>query len=468
MRPLDNCAWRRHVPLLLILAAGLVLRLVLLQGTAETPLKIDDEQQYYQLAQSLYHGDGFAWTPDQPTSLRPPLYPAFIAMVWVLNGRESLVAVRAVQVLLSLATVVLLYLLALRLYDRRAALVGAGLLCFYPELMGFNFLLLTETLFTFWLLLFALLFVTLVQTGRLGPALLTGMVLGLATLTRSVLWLFPLVAIPLVLWFLPRTLGRRVAAATLLLIGYGLAVGPWAVRNTLLQQTVTVVDSMGGITLRMGNYEYTPEGRAWDPRTLHGEHSIFQELREEHSDVALWTEGQKDKWAQRKAVQYMLAHPGTTLRRAAIKFADFWGLERTLIAGWQQGLYHPPVWLAILGTLLIPTAYAGVVLMASVGVFRAVPSICAAHALFVLLIAYISAVHSVAFGHPRYHLPLLPLLCLYAGAALTSAVWVRLHDGIRPALAPALMCLLWIGIWSREVFVTESERIRGLLSAMFG
>ncbi len=56
------------------------------------------------------------------------------------------------------------------------------------------------------------------------------------------------------------------------------------------------------------------------------------------------TEGMKDKWAQRKAIEYMRRASGQTFRRSLIKFADFWGLEREFIAGVQQGLFNPPRW----------------------------------------------------------------------------------------------------------------------------
>ena len=88
--------------------------------------------------------------------------------------------------------------------------------------------------------------------------------------------------------------------------------------------------------------------------------------------------------------------------------------------------------------------------------------------LLLLILGFISAVHTVAFGHPRYHLPLVPLLCVYAGAALATASWVRLREGLAQAVAPAAVCLLWIGIWSREVLVVEADRIRNLLAVLLG
>ena len=38
---------------------------------------------------------------------------------------------------------------------------------------------------------------------------------------------------------------------------------------------------------------------------------------------------------------------GFTLWRAAIKFSDFWALDRDYVAGIQRGLFHPPMWAAV-------------------------------------------------------------------------------------------------------------------------
>ena len=103
------------------MAAGAVLRLVILVGTADLQLHIVDEQHYAALAGNLTHSGVFALTPGQPTSMRPPLYPAFIAGLWRLTGQESLQLVRAAQIALSLASVVLLYRIGTQLLDRRAA-----------------------------------------------------------------------------------------------------------------------------------------------------------------------------------------------------------------------------------------------------------------------------------------------------------------------------------------------------------
>jgi 4-amino-4-deoxy-L-arabinose transferase-like glycosyltransferase len=458
--------WPSRGPLLLILGVGFLIRLALFYTTRDTGLMIVDEQHYHTLARNLLHGHGFAWEPGLPTSLRPPMYPFFISLVWMVTGTESIQLVRAVQIFLSLINVLVLYRLGDLLFGRRIALLAAAGVCFYPSLLAFNVLLLSEVLFTLFLTLVALGYVVLLKTEESPVAWATGCVLGLAALTRSVLWPFPVVLCPLAFFSIRGSRWRRFRLALYLLLGYAVVVAPWAMRNTRLQGVFTVIDTMGGLNLRMGNYEHTPLNRAWDAITLTGEKSWAHELRQEHPDASTWTEGRKEKWAQRKALMYMLENPSTTIERAVVKFFHFWGLERTIIAGWQQGLYQPPRWFSIVGTLLITAAYVLTMLLASLGFFLAPPLNGRAHLFLVLVVVFISGIHTVVFGHERYHLPLIPLLLLYAAAAVGERSWRWLGQGIRTAAAPAIACIALLFSWGHEVFVVDVHRIKDLLEVL--
>lgn len=452
----------------MILVVGGLLRVVFLYTTRETGLMIVDEQHYYSLALNLLNGYGFAWEPGKLTSLRPPLYPTLIALLWKLNGGESVLLIRSVQIGLNLMNVYLLYRLGTLLFSPRIALLAAASFCFYPSFIAFNFFLLTEVLFTFLLTCVLLGSVALTRRRSIWIALTTGAGLGFASLTRSVLWPFPILLCPLVFWNTTGNKPQRLWAALALLLGYTLVIAPWAIRNTQLQGVFTIVDTMGGIVLRMGNYEYTDNNRAWDPATLFGERSIYQELYLEHAGASSWTEGQKEKWALKKTLHYILHHPRVTLQRATIKFANFWGLERVVIAGWQQKLYRPPLWFAILGVFVISLSYMITMLLACVGERLASPSDRRDRVLLLLVVSFITGMHTVAFGHERYHLPLIPILLLYSSAAIVQKSWRRLYEREIQTLIPVVACFILLLIWGREVFLIDNDRIKALLSSFLG
>jgi 4-amino-4-deoxy-L-arabinose transferase-like glycosyltransferase len=448
------------------LFAGLVLRALVLTQTGSLGTGIVDEQHYRNLATSIYERQEFAATPGAPTSIRPPLFPALVAGIWTLTSPQNLQAIRVMQILLSLATAGLVYWLGRRVYDHRTGCYAAAICWLYPSLIFFNFLILTETLFTFLLIAFVLLTVRLLQSPTAGVAAGAGVALGLAALTRSVLWPVPLILCPLLLWLLRVPLSRRALCSALVLAGYLVAIVPWAIRNTRLQETTTVVDTMAGINLRMGNYEYTPEDRMWDAVSIGGEKSWVTGFSVEPGVKP--TEGRKEKWAQAKAIEYIQQHPAQFVRRAFIKFADFWGLEREYIAGVQFGLFAPPRWFAIVAAVGIVAAYAVIVSVGAAGVWLAPPADWRVHAALLFPVVLTMGAHTVVFGHSRYHLPLMPILGLYAARLFVVRRPVLREYG-RPALAgAALSVAVLAAIWVRQVVIVDAARLEALFHRVVG
>jgi len=77
----------------------------------------------------------------------------------------------------------------------------------------------------------------------------------------------------------------------------------------------------------------------------------------EHPEASYWTEGQREKWARQRATAYIIAHPLTSLRRAVLKFADFWGLEREYIAALRDGKESPPGCFKVVSSVAVVSSY---------------------------------------------------------------------------------------------------------------
>ena len=442
--------------------AGLVLRLLVLSQTTDLGPRITDEQQYVQIARNIVAGNGFGWAAGQPTSIRPPLYPGLLAATWTIAGSTNFQAVRFIQILLSLATAVLVYWLGAKAWNERAGALAAGICWLYPSLIFYDSLILTETLFIFLLDAFVAATVKLVETPRAFAAVACGATLGLAALTRSALWPLPIILCPGLLLIVKAPLPRRVALSAVVLAAYAAVVGPWAVRNTRLQHVVTIVDTMGGMNLRMGNYEYTPDDRMWDAVSLTGEKSWVHGISDDLGTGEI-TEGQKEKWAQRKAIEYMRSHPGETLRRSLIKFADFWGLEREFMAGVQQGMYSPPLWFNVLASAAILVAYALVAVLGAAGIWMAAPRDTRMHVILLLPILVLVGAHTIVFGHSRYHLPLMPIFGLYAAAFVVERA-PSFAIARRPALiGAAASIVVLISVWMRQIVLTDLDRIMSII-----
>jgi 4-amino-4-deoxy-L-arabinose transferase-like glycosyltransferase len=443
-----------------ILAVGLVARVALWQSFAGVALH-HDEVEYNEIAAHLAEEGRFAAAQGQLTSIRPPLFPASVAAIYRLFGVGNFQAVRAAQGLLSLGTVVLVFLLARRLYDERVALWAAGLVCFYPSLLVYNNLLLSETLFTFWLTAIVLAIVSYLQSPSLAKLTLVGALVGVGALTRSILWLFPPVLGGYLLIAAPVAWPRRLAGAALMVVAFLVVIAPWAWRNTRLEKTLITIDCMGGRNLMMGNYEHTPLTRSWDAIGVGGEQAWYRVLARRYPEFRQMTQGQRDKLAMREGIRFVLAHPGLTIQRDVIKFFNFWQLERELVSAALAGEFGAmPKPAVALIALIVAGGYAVVILLAITGAVLFPPEDWRANTLLLLMMAYICLLHTLVFAHSRYHLPLVPLLVIYAASAIAQRQRLLAFRGKWQGWLAGAIVLVLVGGWVTEIITVDIARIQ--------
>ncbi len=451
--------------LLLILALAAGLRVTLWTCFQGQPLHIQDEQEYNRLACNLAEYGEYGFERGKPDSLRPPLYPAVVAGVYRLFGPENHQAVRLLQALLSLANVVLLYRLGSMLLPRPGGLWLAGLCAFYPSLLGYNNLLLSETLFTLLLSAFCTVFVGALQRASLPAVAGSAALLALAALTRSVVWLLPPVLAGFLLLAYRGGWRRRAWAALAFVVVFAAILAPWAIRNTRLQKTFIVVDVMGGRNFMMGNYRHTPLYRSWATIDLcQKEMSWIHEVRQTYPPQERQTQGQIDKLALRQGLRFVADNPGLTLQRALVKFFDFWGLERELIAAADHDFFgHLPRPVLAVLALLVCGSYVLALFTALFGMILAPPADRRAHWFLILVLAYVCALHTLSFGHSRYHIPLIPLVLVYSAAAAVGRRkigWQK--EGWRFGLACGL-CAVFVGGWLCQIVAVDSDNLIRLL-----
>ena len=441
-------------PLLLILILGLIPRLALLAFFHDLPIRITDAQDYDQLATSLAETGSYVSASGVPTSLRPPLYPVMVAGLYRMFGVHNLLAVHIFQAVLSLITTVIVYRTGVEIYSKRVGVAAAAIVCFYPTLLGFNSQVLSEVLFTFFQSTIVLLATLVIKRDSLTGLVLLGIVLGLGALTRSILWLFtPLLAAYL---FLVRGPGfwNRFRCAAIPMTCFLLTIAPWAYRNTKVQETLTFIDVMGGRNVMMGNYEFTPMERSWATVSdVTGEQAWYRVLAAANPGYGDLTQGQIDKLAMSHGIRFALSHPGLSFQRSLVKFFNFWQLDRELIAGSMTGYFgqlsKPTIQMT---AILICAAYAIVIFGAVFGAISVPPADVRVRWMLMLTIAFPCLIHSIAFAHSRYHLPLIPVLAIYAGAAAMSWRDVRRH---RLFPLAAGVCMILVVSWVREFIVVD-------------
>ena len=174
---MTRCPAERHrqtLYVIAVLAVALALRLLVLS----TRVCIDpDGTRYVGIARSWLKGGSLFDT------LFPPLYPLLTAAAMLFHP-DGDTAARLVSITMGTLVVLLIYLIALRLFDRRTALYAACVAAIHPMLAHYAAAALSESTYAAILLVgFVLALRHLNSLGLVRCAVL-GSVLGLACLTR--------------------------------------------------------------------------------------------------------------------------------------------------------------------------------------------------------------------------------------------------------------------------------------------
>jgi 4-amino-4-deoxy-L-arabinose transferase-like glycosyltransferase len=440
--------------LLWILLAGALVRVVFFLLFHHVGL-YTDEVQYQEIAVNLAEGRGFMME-DRLTSWRPPLYPFALSVLYRMAGTTDPDVARVAQSILSLGTVVVVYLLARTVFGARVAPLAAAIMAFYPSLLFYNVHILSEVLFIFLGAVTAWGLAAYLQAPRLSMLVVAGVGLGLSVLTRDIVW--PTVVLMIALMKFRTGLSwRRWAAHSAVLLAVFLALTvPWVVRNTRVQGTFTLIATNGGMVFLAGNYEHTPADRPWRANTLDPAFKVRYLFPQDLS------EGVTQKLAVRRALAFIAEHPWLTIRNGVLRAANVWGLEREVIGVFLKGTYgavRAPAVVAV--TVAIFTGYVLVVLAGLAGLWYALsrggPAM-GAHLYFAALIAFVTAVHAPVSGHPRYHLPLIPLFAAYAAQAwaIRGQLWASRRSW--PMVAASACAGLLVIVWAREILFVELGR----------
>jgi len=430
--------------LCVVCVAGLTVRLLYLQEVRQVPefkiLQVD--ALYYDYwARGLVTGD---WTPPAGSLdpeiparpfLQPPGYPYFLALIYKTVGVGRW-APAWIQLILGLVNVLLAYRFARRWYGAAAGLLTAGAMALYWPLIYYEKELLDPVVVT------SLVLVTLGLMGKwsakpaLPRAVWPGVALGLCVLIRPNLVLCVPGIVAWMGWIIHRRQGRLKAlgpTAACFLLVFAATVLPATIRNMIVAHDPVILCANGGLNLYLGNNEaadgITAGSSALGAWTHFDYPSLVRRLAQEEGR-ALDYSGASAVYT-RRALDYVVRHPGPTLRLLLRKTELFWGpaevanittgesLERreSRILRYVPGSFAWVFALAILGVLQIMSEFwrAGGRSAARAGRVEI-----AVLMVMFSLICFLSYLPFLVAG--RFRLPVVPILFILAAVGVV-AVW---------------------------------------------
>ncbi|MAT38505.1 MAG: hypothetical protein CL946_02750 [Ectothiorhodospiraceae bacterium] len=351
---------------------------------------ISDAKHYLDHATRLFETGRYISNDGTPTAFWPVGYPALLAGLIALVGK-NLLWIRLLHVLLY----VLLGFLVFRVFRHGftnwvAALTTAGFLL-SPNILFSPNALLAEL--PFLVTIFGV-FAVLVSHDRLswGRVLFAGVLTGVAILIKPI----GVVALLPAIWLVYRKSERRRFARIAVLTTTALVVlSPWIIRNSVVFESWTGVATNGGLNLLIGNHAGASGKYTHD--NLPELHSVNEALR--------------DREAMQLAIEHIVGDPVAALARIPKKlFYSLWrgdafvtwSLKETSVevpAGFKSAAFY-------FANLFHAVSLLGLLLML-VRIRRMWAFGIARHIWYLLGLGLFTAV-AVFFGSERFLLPILP------------------------------------------------------------
>lgn len=393
---LDKESNGRNIALLLF-GVALIVRLTALLILPEAHISSNAKNSILGGAALIQNGQ-FINNPDYPMFI-PPLTAMFTAAIQSLFG-DGLLPVKLVQIILDACTVVFVFYFGRQVVSHLAAALGAGLLTVYPFAVFVPLYIGTEALFGFFLALFMFAVTKGLKDDVVSLFFVSGLVLGLATLTRGTTLFLPIFLIGFFIWYYRNQARSRVVAKTaLFILGFVLVLSPWIARNLVVHDAFIPSSLSSGPLLHGSSEEFWLIGDR--ERELP---KYFAYLRDEKGIVApknpSWMD--KDRFYRRAAIEKYKdrwnSDPVSFLPFLAKKFVRLWyatesGANTAIVIAINLPIYVfgiTGLWYLIrnrknrLGTLLT------------------------------LVLAYFVAIHVAVFAYFRYVVPIMPYIVLLA------------------------------------------------------
>lgn len=376
-----------------------------------------DANGYWELGQKLARGQAYAIHQPPRYVLRMPGFPLLLAGSIRLFG-DSVLAARMILAVIGTVCCWLTWCLGKQVHTRRTAFYAALFVAVHPLHILNSVLILSETLFTLWMLTSLIALVWLVnRTAAACPvrhtapcawrlwlrSLLTGALIGITVLVRPGFLPWLAVAIGAVVLLVTRPVPVRCLLTGGLLIGCGLTLLPWAARNASVTGHWVVTSLWSGPSLYDGlnpNATGASDMRFFDEDNLMGRQQM--------------TEFEMNEYYKQRASEFVRSRPARAFQLAFIKGMRFLSpvlnvsnAETRGLSGWVINAVCVALWVLLYGTAVVglySRQWNAMGLLSMLGPF----------VLFLL-------VHMVFVGSVRYRLPVE-----YPLAVLAAIGWQRL------------------------------------------
>lgn len=363
--------------------------------------------QYDTIGWNIAQGLGYSMEsepPYIPSAYRPPVYTYLLALIYKIFG-HSYLAVKIFQAILGSFTCILTYIIAKKVFNRFTALMSSLLSAVYPAFLLYSNQILMEVTITFLVVLCVYLFIGAIEQQSVRSQLLFGASIGLASLCKPVMLLFPVFAIIGILFIYS---DRRTAFLHngIMLSAFLIILTPWTIRNYIVFDELLPVVAKGmGSEIWQGKYLVDEELDDFDME-IRGR---VYEMKDSLTVGLDLIEAEKKLF--RLGIEYIIDHPLEFTNTMGRKMVKLWkhpiGATRTL-----------PKYSVMLAELFIFLYYI-MLIFAIIGIYLSKKYLHLALPMIIIII-YFTLLHGFLHAINRYRVPVLPFIIIFSSFAFTA------------------------------------------------
>jgi len=398
--------------ILKIFLIGLTLRIVFtLVHPSVYP--VTDMLGYNEAANSLLL-DGEFRVKGIISASRPPMYPYFLYAVYWIFGHSFLI-VRLMQAILGALTAVILVKIGKEMFDNRVGNLAGLIYALYPASWAIGDQLMTETLFTLFMLSSVLLMIRMMSSGNYWIIFGAGFFGGLAILCRTAYapyMLFIFLGILIFRFKSPKYISRFF----LTMVVCGMVIFPWMLRNYYTHGVFTL-NLKSGLDFAMYSCSGLPFiiANQVDDKRLLGKYETWKMDEITKSKIAM---DEFKKWFRK--------NPHLFFVKGVRQIMNIWGFDRDYFWYYIAGYYgDDPIWLLL---LMLPIMGVPFVLIAPLSIAGFTNSKPFTDKLIIptLILICLHIVSFIVYGFSRHRFPFVAFLIVWAAYAVLN--WNQISD----------------------------------------
>ncbi len=389
-------------PIMFIILCALFVRLAVI--IFFQPPLLQDEKDYYAIAQSIYHGNGFS-LEGEPTAYRAPFYPVFLAFLFSIFG-DTILPIKIIQTFADTLSCVILFMICVRFFSKSTGYLAVTVYTFFPGNALYVSLLMTEVLFTT-LFLTAILLSTWRNFEHSAISKIgLGIVFAVLTLLRQNAMII------IVIFFIWQSIRTQSIYGTLkrhmlVIISFLIFLTPWLIRNKILFDQYAIT-SNGGVNFWIG-HNPTSNG-------------AFKYTLQNNPLEKVMGEFNRSKVGYEEGLNFLLHNPATEVKLLMLKFAHFVEPDFSLM----QSMEYKPEWKYYQRSVLVyrefnPLLLYGLHFLSVIVILAGVWGLIFANETKEQYLLYIRLIvlfwvfsHLIFFGVARFRLPIMPLIIAMA------------------------------------------------------